>query len=318
MKIQAMELIMIPLFILIGVGVIYNNISAVAGTSSVLTYNSQTGTWHYTNYSGCSGATCTVTSPSFLNPNSPYTLLMQGDIIGFVGSFTSKAESGNGGPSLGFYLNSKCTTISGGPATNSTSYLKCQDAFSFAPGASVFYGGLPYVNFTAPGGNLSIWSCVNCYSDVLRTQLIPISFYGIITNFSTIWGSGAACSLSNGTTYCLNNVSTEVQSNNQPNRMANAFGFLGFIFGIVLLVLSLGVGGGVQAIASGFNVQVSDQGARLAQVLGIGLTTWIPMFSEFGGWLTTSGLALGLGTILSLVLTIIYFYGLWWQTQSMV
>jgi hypothetical protein len=312
--IKPFYLILIPIVLLIGVGAYYNNLtsngfSTTAATSTCTEINCPA----YQD-TGCSTVSnCNFTSStnfSFLNPNSPFTYLTQGDIIGFVGSFaTNQAQQG---PTANFDLASPCTIVSG--TGTLVTKLKCT-SLSFASGNTEFYPNIPYTNFTSASGNNSEWYCTNCLTTDGGSQIIPIQFYGAYNNASL---SGVACGV-NDTSYCLFNLNSQQSSHyTSSSALTNTFSFFGFIIGILLLLMSLQLGGGASiSLLGSVSWQIGDQGARLAQTAGIGLLIYLPIYSEFGSvWITSANLGFGIAAIIQLLIPAIFMAGVYWQLAS--
>lgn len=112
----------------------------------------------------------------------------------------------------------------------------------------------------------------------------------------------------------INAIGQTVSTNSNANGFAFLMG-IGFIAGIVFLILGLGLGLNVQIFTTGFGLTPDSQGTKLMQSLGIGLVTWSFIYSEFGAsWLPF--LPFNLGTIGFVTLTIMYFAGLYWRLFS--
>lgn len=97
--------------------------------------------------------------------------------------------------------------------------------------------------------------------------------------------------------------------------IAGATPLLTFILGLVLIVGGLGIGGTLGPV--GFSVD--DQGAKLLQTVGIGLIVWSFLFSEFSTWFTSGLLPFGFDGafgIVSIAVSGMFFFGLYWRTQS--
>jgi hypothetical protein len=90
---------------------------------------------------------------------------------------------------------------------------------------------------------------------------------------------------------------------------------MGFGFNIAFSILT-----------NGGSLGINEQGTKLAQVLGIGLTIWAFISSEFG-WIFVTNFSLSgslIGTIISLGLAFTYvafsamfFIGLYWRMFSL-
>jgi hypothetical protein len=84
---------------------------------------------------------------------------------------------------------------------------------------------------------------------------------------------------------------------------------LGFIAGFVLIILSLGITVSGQAATVGASFGSSGQGAKQMLAFGIGLV----IYSWFSGWsvFLTATIPEGIGTIIWVILTIIYCLGMY-------
>lgn len=108
-----------------------------------------------------------------------------------------------------------------------------------------------------------------------------------------------------------------LQSINAANKNAagnQIFGVgsvLGFIMGIILLILGTGIGFSFTAplptTTTGASASPNPQGTRMAQTLGIGLIVWVPVVSEFSGWLAV--FPNGLSIIVAFILSAMVFFG---------
>lgn len=94
-----------------------------------------------------------------------------------------------------------------------------------------------------------------------------------------------------------------------------------FIGGAMIFLLSSGITfgftGSFFGSGGGIRAGTNSQGSRLGQAIGLFLLVWIPLYSEFGAWVT-SGL-LGSTGLEALMLFIIYgggFFGTFWQILS--
>lgn len=95
------------------------------------------------------------------------------------------------------------------------------------------------------------------------------------------------------------------------------FGFLAIIAGVILTFLSLGIGGGFQAVASGLNFTVNEQGTRLAQSMAITFLAFGLVNLYFGRWFSILGGGwFGLETVLPVVYATITFYGGYLQGKT--
>lgn len=229
---HAMELIFFPLIILILVGLVANSFqSSALQTVPVLPTPYCTGTFtgecYPTNINGCdsSVSNCNFTSSTtfaFLNPNSPFTLLLQGNIVGFLASTFNGAEN----QQVIYAAYTTCIPlVSKVYANNSGSdihYFQCQGYSAQGGNASVPAQypnvGVP-MNATSNNGNNSQWNINGCQ---LVNKVYPcflnsgdgqaawngtnnqMSFYAFYakngTSFTatsgcTIYGSSTACNI---------------------------------------------------------------------------------------------------------------------------
>lgn len=106
--------------------------------------------------------------------------------------------------------------------------------------------------------------------------------------------------------------------------------FLTLLIGIVLFLIGTGInlaaGGSILGSGTQFGVGTNDQGTRMAQILGLALIVWAPLYSEFATWFTSGLLPFGLdGSIISIAtgsgiiafcLTGLFFAGVLWQLMS--
>jgi hypothetical protein len=104
-----------------------------------------------------------------------------------------------------------------------------------------------------------------------------------------------------------------------------------FVIGMALLLLGLGinfqVNGSFFGSGAGLAVGSNTQGTKLAQIIGLALLTWSPLYSEFSTWFTSGLLPFGLdgsitaissgSGVIALVLTGMFFLGVVWQGQSL-
>ena len=106
--------------------------------------------------------------------------------------------------------------------------------------------------------------------------------------------------------------------------------FLTIIVGLILFLVGLGInlqaGGSIFGSGTTLGAGVNQQGTRLAQVLGIALIIYTPLYSEFSTWFTSGLLPLGLdgnitaiasgGGIIALVISALLFGGVFWLILS--
>lgn len=98
---------------------------------------------------------------------------------------------------------------------------------------------------------------------------------------------------------------------NAPSQFAGIL-LLGFFVGVIFLILGLGIGLNVGVFTNSLGFTPDSQGTKLMQVLGIGLTTWTFVYSEFGlTWIPN--LPLGIDAIVTISLSFTFFLGLYWR-----
>lgn len=204
-KSHSLEMIVFPIFIICFMGIIANNMLAsgfqttptlpsvctdVNGNPSPLCFPTQT--------SPCDNsiANCNLTSNyvwSFLNPNSPFTLAVQGNILGFISSVLNAGEVQN-------TYNNGYTSCFPTFLTNFTLYNDTTAGIrNFQCYAYVVNNGagnpmnpptiVEVVNATSDNGNASIWTLQGCpYANSI--QKFP-------TN-TTIGGKASSCGINYG------------------------------------------------------------------------------------------------------------------------
>lgn len=106
--------------------------------------------------------------------------------------------------------------------------------------------------------------------------------------------------------------------------------FLTILLGLVLFLIGTGInvqgGGSIFGSGTQLGVGTNEQGTKLAQIMGLGLLAWTPLYSEFSTWFTSGLLPFGLdgaitaiatgGGIVTFALTTMFFAGVIWQAQS--
>lgn len=89
--------------------------------------------------------------------------------------------------------------------------------------------------------------------------------------------------------------------------------FLTIVIGLVIFLIGLGInirgGGSIFGSGTTLGVGVNQQGTRLAQVIGLGLIIWSPLYSEFGGWIIS--LPIGINALILLVMPGLFVFGLY-------
>ena len=307
---HAMDLIFFPLILLIFVGLVANAFqSSAIQTVPVLPTPTcsgviEPGECYPTNVNGCDTAVsnCNFTSAtqfSFLNENSPFTQLVSGNILGFIGSIfiSTNAQGSNQLTEL-----NDCKALQG--TGQSITSFNCVGGAS-GNGCIIFPDANNFINATSNTGNTSDWSVIgwaynpnNCNFAAVPTHYVTVTVYGYYV-------------VLNATYYTLKFTYSPSLSVSVPN----AFGVLGAIIGILLLFMGLGLSIAIQAVATGVSLGIDAQGARLAQAMGIGLFVWSFVYSEFGqSWLPN--LPFNLGTIGFIILSVMFFLGLYWRIFS--
>jgi hypothetical protein len=94
-----------------------------------------------------------------------------------------------------------------------------------------------------------------------------------------------------------------------------------FLAGVILFLLGLGINvkvdGTIFGTGGGVGAGSNQQGTRMAQAIGIFLTVWTPLYSEFGQWTTSSLMGnIGLSLLMLFVTLGIGFIGVFWQILS--
>jgi hypothetical protein len=352
---HSMELIFFPLFLICIVGMIFNALNGsgleangqLETTTSMclLNIDPNCSPIIYSQPIGCAAnpQNCnasSITGFSILNQNSPFTFLMERNLVGFWTSVFGSGETENQ------YLigETLCVPVANGHYVNSTS----PNIQNFGCFGNVQYQNaqLPYVlpplNATSNYGNNSIFSIVGCPETVIcgigftNITYAHASFYGIYirngtvldsTHGCTIYGSSQICgtlfpnlfgsevtfTCPNGsqegigvnfaktTYYCL--IPT---SNPATFSVANTFSFFAMIAGMILLFMGLGLNFAFSILTNGGTLGVNEQGTKMAQVMGIGLVVWSFITSEFAYWVFFNYQSGFIGTLLSLVFTSMY------------
>lgn len=364
-KTYSMELIIFPLFILILTGTVFNNLS----TSGLQTNPVFRGSSNYpigivvpNGNNGCDAnrQNCNltaVTSYSFLNKNSPWTILFTGgNVLGFVSGMFSGIYSPNSNGYTGVVVFRNCMNPSN-QTGNALNTFVCTDeileGLTYNPNSPNWLLNSQSGNnsfFTAYGFNCPLTFTHPCNSSI-SNLVNPLKFntYGTLNpatyNASISYTGFYNNCLKDNTTYCvagnhgywynwtagalttypafIYQISVP-QSTQQTGangiQLPGFFSFLGFILGIILLIMSLGLtlSGSFQALASGASASagVNEQGSRLALVFGAGLILWSFIYSEFGSWMFSFG-DLGFGSMLTIIFPAIFFLGLYWRIFSL-
>lgn len=317
---------MIPLFLLIGIGVISNNMQA-NGLSTTNDNSNCTSlncpaylpTACFNSVSNCNFTTSTRFS--FLDPNSPFTYLFSGDIAGFLGSFTNQNGQSNSLNALSLCSTPQtgkiitflhCTSSSWGikgPPYQQYPIVSCNFNTGSGLGFNATASSEP-VTTVSGQANFTTWTVSGCAPANLQNTnpLNQTGFLIIQADYAGTNGSITLTKYNPGLTDIVGSSGTGL----------NVFTFLGFVIGIILFIMSFGIGfgGGASVLGSGPSFQFSSnaQGTKLAQTLGIGLLIFTPIYSEFSSWIFTLGF--GIGTIVSTIIFVMFFFGLYWQLES--
>lgn len=314
---RGVGMIVLALFLLVVIGMGYNNATA-SGFSNTALVNSCTSLNcpMYGNQNPCSANShyCYANNTiSILNPNSPVTYLISGDILGFIGSFSAApqgsstfqyvsaciAETGSGANVVSFYCNTNSTVHWGGTGTLDTPF-----------------------NATSNAGNESDWS-IRGYLPSNPSQVGYLTIYGVY------WKNGTSLTFKNGqgsvvgSVTCPNALTHSVSYclaqawQGTSATLGNTLALFGFLAGIILLILSLGIGGSAEILTAGFSWSENAQGTRLIQTAGITLLAFIPLYSEFGTWITDTNLGFtGGGVLMTFLILGLLFFGIFEQTTS--
>jgi hypothetical protein len=180
----------------------------------------------------------------------------------------------------------------------------------------VWYGCQATINGWISPPSDPLWSFMVAIPE--STGLISNGFNQVAVYIQPEQWSAAFCllSYSDGTAYpeyasqsCLtfeNNVNPNVVAFSSSS-LGGLTLVLGFIVGLVLFLIGLGIsvnaGGSVLATGTSAGVGTNMQGTRLAQIVGLGLLIWTPLYSEFSTWFASGFLGFGLDAIIGVALT---------------
>jgi hypothetical protein len=374
MKTHAMELIFFPLFILIIMGVFANNFASSSlqiVPSSFACSDSEVGVCRPTSAVGCdsSPSACTIsssTSFSFLNPASPFTALVQGNIVGFFTLVLNNGEQNNAYTTaytlcIPMDRSGNLINESGAGIQN----LQCYGAVSNNGAGNVFNPLIiPVINASSPSGNASVWTLEGCPNSnhfppcginyvganatwqtitenafYLKngTQLTSgqctvlgvtysvcgtfwktffsggtVTFICPSTSALHAFGTGKTIYISATTYYCLLPYDVSSSAN-----LGASFGFWGFLGGLFLVIIGMGLTFGAEVVGSGFSFGSNEQGAKQATVAGIAIMVWSFAFSEFGSVLVNAFTFSSFGLYLTIALTAVFFMGVYWRFYSL-
>ena len=169
-KTHSTELIIFPIFLLIIVGVIANNMSASGIQTTpifITSTNYPVGIVVPNDENGCDASiqNCNLTAISafsFLNPNSPFTFLIEGNVLGFMSNLLSNGETANTfntGDTLCIPVNpfGQLQNQSGSQITGFQCYGRVSDSSNVQPPSII-----PVINASSYNGNASIWNLEGC------------------------------------------------------------------------------------------------------------------------------------------------------------
>jgi hypothetical protein len=300
-----------------------------------------------------------ITTFSLLNQNSPFTYALQGNLIGFWSSIFGGGETTNqyvAGETI-------CIPLIDGKLANASlnanilnfrcyGYVSDTNAI---PTPSV----LPPLNASSNGGNMSIWNIIGCPNNTncgvgfTNITYAYQTFFGLYVRNGTVIDSTHGCTIYGSTTICRQlfpflfgssptftcpntahvqglNINRTTYYCLLPSQaqgtitVANTFSFFALIAGMILLFMGFGFNIMISLLTNGGSLGINEQGTKMAQVFGIGLTIWSFITSEFAYWVFSpygSGL---IGSILTLTFTAVYsvlgimfFLGLYWRMFSL-
>lgn len=188
------------------------------------------------------------------------------------------------------------------------------------PGGSTLYGSYYFLGcqyHDALGGMIyyMVGYQGTALTDLSTTGIYAHFFDYNVTSCESSPHGGESGHFLTPTGNCYNTYSSLEQL---PTSSYGGLGYIaGFFIGVVLLIIGLGIGIGAGGLTFNASLSSNSQGTRFAQVLGIFLTIYTPLASEFGTWLTSPLMG---GTGLEILMVILVFgtgfFGVWWQTLS--
>lgn len=336
-EISGISLMIFSIFITVVIGIGVNNLNGTGLSNPTTTVTTCSSIYcpQYPQYSTVCNtpSNCQFNGTiSLFNRNSPFTYMFTLDLLGFVNSFftsasnnaTSVVQSQIGAPSnnvtfnclftTGGHTDFLCPTNRNGVWTEhyGTAYI-ASNAIQFQVNGSIY----PTVTgFTKP----LYFTCLY-WNNVIGS-------FGISTPTRTSCnvidsGSGSNQALFTANCWTFGNA-TDItsficnawaQSSNTPN-FASVGAFFLFIGSIILLIMSLGIGGSLNIIASGFSWIPNGQGTKFAQVLGMGLLVQTILWSEFGSWVSANNFGYGLNILVLFMLQGCFWFGAWKATVT--
>jgi hypothetical protein len=255
-------------------------------------------------------ANCKLQTPNFLNQQSPFTYLIQGNLIGFVSSFSAVNFTSTNG-----YLQFSLCKANQGSGNHITSFA-CYGSISgwgcFMFGNGFGQGGP--LNLSSTTGNNSIYTITGYMWQTYPS--INCNFEGVplVRGYASAFANYTVFNATYYTVKSYNSANFVVGGN--PGAQSNLAMFIGFAIGIILLILSLGIGFTIPVPTSQASIVSNPQGTRMVQVIGFGLVSWIPLFSEFSAWINPNVLGLGLDVVVLFGLTGLFFVGAWDQFST--
>lgn len=231
---------------------------------------------------------------TILDPSSPYTLLLQGNILGFPAALFNVTQS---------------------PLPNSV----------VATGQVFYDCSIKTITFF-------IVKEVECLSANQNTPLAPINSVwdfsiqngpNMLQNNTTYQlnygapysGSCKYTSVGSPPTNSLTNCSFTTPTNSGSSGTLVAI--LAFIAGILLLIISLGLTIQGTAFTVGGGAGSNDFGSKQAAVVGLGFLIFSFFTSEFGTTISgLNSLISGLGDAVNIILTFSFVIGVFWSAQT--
>ena len=328
-----MGMVVFPIAVLLIVGLFYNNLTAggaftVANASG--NCNGASPAINCAQYPGanpCAQQTnCQLGQLQLLNKNSPFTYLFAGDISGFLTSMFSSGQSNSlnalsvcytrggqnpatGGSGVTFLHCSSSSWQQAGPPVQQYPLVSCNNldgqGSKMGTGFNATGSGAGY---NASGANnVNQWTIYGC-QPANQVSTNPNNQTGTLTIIADYSGANGSVVLTKYKPGLFDLFSA-------ASGGSNFIVFFGFIIGIILFIMSFGIGfnGSVGLFggnSAGGGFTTNPQGTKLAQTFGLGLLIWTPLYSEFGGWINAQTLGgYGLDIIINFALFICVFLG---------
>lgn len=238
-----------------------------------------------------SGSSFTTSFPTLVS-NSTYAASCQPMAYSNYTSYTGTTNGGN---------------------TNGFVWAGCQYSHTSSPYQTwSFLISIPNAVLLNGGGGISCAGYCHVSAYLQQEQWYT---YGCVSYYET-----PAVNSAFGSIQCTNFLNSVLNVNGgQAAAPSLNFGLLapvvGFIIGLILFVAGLSISFTLPVPSTNAGVAVGSQGARLAQIFGMGLLIWTPLYSEFGNgsWLSPIYLPYGLSIVMTVCLTGTFFLGLFWQ-----